>query len=279
MLDHGTKTQRRTVMQELVDYPAERMPPKRFDLKTIGRLESLGFEMVGPSEAFLDVKPPTTIPNILAYEESPIQVTRVTTYRLIYPPLYRTSSIISTTCTKYMNPKAAFSIIPVKAKNMKFRIWGLKFEGDMETRLKNIGEDGQEGKHVMRWIQWMVTGCPTSDDKYDWEWLKNTAALRSNSYSNSFYEDRNNEYLAKISQKIGDASTGRSSLATAHFNTGGLGGFFWTLIQILTTGTITTRNGFDVTAHYDWLGKTYEVKRHVNSRTVLPIEGGISVGI
>lgn len=251
---------------------------REFDVDTRRKLEGLGFTMVGPAEAFADVRPRITEPEVLSYEEGPLEITRVRTYRLIYPPLYRTESVFSHTCTKYRDPKIAFSIIPTKATNVYFHIWGLWFDGNIETRLSNTGKDGEEGTHEMRWPKWRILGCPTDENDYSWEVLKDSAKLKDNSFANLFYENSSNAYLSNISQKIGDAPPAGKSSATGYFKTSGLGDFFWTLVSILLTGTVTTRNGFDVTVHYDWLGDTYEAKQHIDITAPLPIEGGVSIG-
>ena len=95
-----------------------------FDEETRMRLEQLGFTITGPAEAV--VRPQTTIEEPTIKEAVVVSEQTSTTWvyplwfiseRLLFP-----QGIFRVTCKKYIDPKILFDILPVRARNVTFRI-------------------------------------------------------------------------------------------------------------------------------------------------------------
>jgi hypothetical protein len=250
-----------------------------FDEETRRRLEQMGFTVTGPAEA---VAQPTTAITEPVVEEAMV-VTEQTGTTWIYPlwfiseRLLFPQGIFRVTCKKYIDPKILFDILPVRARNVTFRVSCLCIEGDLDVELRNTGEDGKEGRKTISRLQYMLYGCPEDPNEYDWRTVEGSATLKDNSAVQDFWEDRTGAYLSRLSHRPPDVAVGQSVRVTGRFRTGNLSQTFWTLLQIFLSGTVTLRNGFDVTVHYDWLGERREVKRTINVRVTVPVEGSISV--
>ena len=250
-----------------------------FDEGTRRRLEELGFTFTGPSEAV--AQPQATVTEAILEETVIASEQTSTTWvyplwfiaeRLLFP-----QGIFRVTCKKYIDPRIAFDILPVRARNVAFRISCLCVEGDLDVDLRNTGEDGKEGRKTISRLQYILHGCPTDPNEYSWRVVEGSATLKDNSAVQDFWENQTGAYLSRLNHRPPDVAVGRSVRVTGRFRTGGLGDLFWTLLQIFLTGTVTLRNGFDVTVHYDWLGERKEVKRRVDVRVTVPVEGSISV--
>jgi hypothetical protein len=250
-----------------------------FDEETRRRLEELGFTITGPAEAV--AQPQTTITEPIVEEANVVSEQTGTTWvypfwfiaeRILFP-----QGIFRVTCKKYIDPKILFDILPVRARNVTFRMSCLCIEGDLAIELRNTGEDGKEGRKTISRLQYMLKGCPDDPNEYRWRTVEGSATLKNNSATHDFWENQTGVYLSRLSHRPPDVKVGQSVQVTGRFRTRGLGDLFWTLLQIFTTGTVTLRNGFDVTVHYDWRGERREVKRTINVRVTVPVEGSISV--
>jgi hypothetical protein len=250
-----------------------------FDEETRRRLEELCFTFTGPGEAIAQVIPPIAEPVV----EKANVVSEQTSTTWIYPFWFIVERILfpqgifRVTCKKYIDPKIAFDILPVRARNVVFRISCLCIEGDLGVELRNTGEDGKEGRKTISRLQYMREGCPTDPNEYNWRTVEGSATLKDNSALHDFWENQTGAYLSRLSHRPPDVRVGQSVQVSGRFRTGDLSQTFWTLLQIFLAGTVTLRNGFDVTVHYDWLGERREVKRHVDVRVTVPVEGSISV--
>jgi hypothetical protein len=250
-----------------------------FDEETRRRLEQLDFTITGPGEAVAQPATTVTVPIV----EEAVTVSEQTSTTWVYPlwfiaeRLLFPQGIFRVTCKKYIDPKIAFDIYPMTARNVVFRISCLCIEGDLDVELRNTGEDGKEGRKTISRLQYMLKGCPTDPNEYNWRTVTGSATLKDNSALHDFWENQTGAYLSRLSHRPPNVAVGQSVRVTGRFRTGGLGNLFWTLLQIFLRGTVTLRNGFDVTVHYDWLGKRREVKRRVDVRVTVPVEGSISV--
>jgi hypothetical protein len=250
-----------------------------FDEETRRRLEQLGFTITAPAEAV--AQPATTVTEPLVEEAVVVSEQTRTTWiyplwfiaeRLLFP-----QGIFRVTCKKYIEPKILFDILPVRARNVTFRISCLCIEGDLDVELRNTGEDGKEGRKTISRLQYMLKGCPEDPNEYDWRVVEGSATLKDNSALHDFWENQTGAYLTRMSYSPPDVAVGQSVRVTGKFRTSGLGNLFWNLLQIFLTGTVTLRNGFDVTVHYDWLGERREVKRRIDVRVTVPVEGSVKV--
>jgi hypothetical protein len=251
-----------------------------FDAETKQRLRDLGFEIVEPARAVISVTPPTPEPAVLDYTEKIIGVRTVFIRPLefVRSNWFWATGLFRVTCKKYVDPKIAYEVIPVKAKNVVFHVLGFYFEGDLVTRLTNKSEEGKEGTCVVRRLYYTLHGCPVEEGKYSWKDVAGSADLFNNVADHAFSHVETNTHLAKVRETWDKVAKGQAVDVTAHFKTGGIGsGAFWNIIQYITTGTINLRNGFDVTVHYNWRGETKEEKRRVDVRATVPVEGPISV--
>jgi hypothetical protein len=250
-----------------------------FDEETRRRLEQLGFTITGPGEAVAQVTPPIAEPVV---EEANV-VSEQTSTTWIYPFWFIAERILfpqgifRVTCKKYIDPKIAFEIFPIRARNVTFRVSCLCIEGDLDIGLRNTGEDGKEGRKTISRRQYMREGCPEDPNEYSWRVVEGSATLKDNSAIHDFWEDETGAYLSRLSHRLPDVAVGQRVQVTGRFRTQSLRELFETVLQIFRTGTVTLRNGFDVTVHYDWLGERREVKRRVNVRVIVPVEGSVSV--
>jgi hypothetical protein len=250
-----------------------------FDEETRRRLEQLGFTFTGPGEA---VAQPATTVTVPVVEEVTV-ATEQTSTTWVYPlwfvleRLVLPQGVFRVTCKKYIDPKILFDILPVRARNLTFRLSCLCIEGDLDVELRNTGEDGKEGRKTIRRRQYMLYGCPEDPNEYNWRVVKGSATLKDNSATHDFWENQTGAYLSRLNHRPPEVAVGQSVRVTGRFRTQGLGELFWTLLQIFRTGTVTLRNGFDVTVHYDWRGERRQVKRTINVRVTVPVEGSISV--
>lgn len=171
-------------------------------------------------------------------------------------------------CIKYKDPVIDYTVSPVKIKNVKYHVFSCYFEGDIVNKITNRGTEGQKGTtKVWRWED-----CPISNDSYAWEWVSGSADLVS-SWVHEFKEKTTGKRLGRISQSA-SVLKGRTVSKTSHWKSGDLLDFIIQILNILITGGVTTRNGYDVTVNYDWKGSQTKSK-HIDKTVWLPIEGNI----
>jgi hypothetical protein len=253
---------------------------REFDVETRQKLKDLGFEIVEPARAVTSVTPPTPEPVVVDYTEKIIDI-RTVSVRLI--EFVRSNWVWATglfrvVCKKYIDPQIAYEVVPVKARNVIFHVWGLYFEGDLVTRLTNKSEEGKEGTCVVRRLHYTLRGCPAEEDKYSWKNVAGSADLFNNVADHTLSHVETNAHLARVRETWDKVAKGQAVDVTARFKTGGLGsGVFWNIIQYVLTGTINLRNGFDVTVHYNWRGETKKDRRHINVTASVPVEGSVQV--
>jgi len=175
-------------------------------------------------------------------------------------------------CKKYRKPKILFRLAPAWFENVKFHWGGLWFEGEIVNKFDNQSQEGEEGTVKVPKDE----PCPENEAVYEWRPLKGTADLLG-SWLHKFWEDENNIFIAQLTQKLkekvkpfkivelkGYWKTEAFSLET-----------FQTLFSIFTSGTIVTRNGFDVKLVYEFRGQLYEQTYHVDTRVRLPVKGDV----
>jgi len=174
------------------------------------------------------------------------------------------------TCYKYKPPVIDFEIVPVKVKNVEFHWGGLYFKGDIVVKFYNKSKEGKEGvAKVWRW-----ESCPSSEEAYDWKVVPGSADLLG-SWGHKFWEDTNDIFIDSVDANTGDyVKKNNYVCVTAKWQTQNLGDTALTLWNILTSGKIVTRNGFDVTVSYDFNG-TQQKTYHVDVKAVLPVEGNV----
>ena len=118
---------------------------------------------------------------------------------------------------------------------------------------------------------WRWQSCPTDENAYEWEIVKGSADLTP-SWSHDFIEDSTSVRFGRISSSPSKVETRSSASVSGSWNTGNIFDYFWNLVQILLSGSVTTRNGFDVTVSYSWLGSTVSETRHIDTKVVIPVE-------
>jgi len=246
------------------------------------KLRALGATNVEGTEGIIPVSPPTvTKPEIIEYREfdtTPIArrfrlaASRFTRKIRIAREmkLVRTQGILRKLCVMYRDPRIAFDIIPVKVRNIKFHAFSLKIDGEVVCSLRNNSEEGEEGRTVV----WRWRSCPTDPNAYDWIKVAGSADITP-SWMHDFIEDQTGALLGRLDKSLGTVQKNKKVEVTGYWSAG-LGQLVWTILQIFRTGTVTTRNGFDVTIKYTWLDETQTINRHIDEKVVLPVEGNIS---
>jgi hypothetical protein len=186
--------------------------------------------------------------------------------------VYGAQALLRKVCTMYKDPVIDFDLKPVKTRNVTFHLISWKMTGDIVSNMYNKSVEGQEGDTVT----WRWRACPTDPNAYSWENVAGSADLTPN-WSHNFTEDSTVTYLSRVSQSLSKISPGSSVDASASWSTGGLGSVIFTLLQIFLTGTVTLRNGYDVTVNYTWKSQTQSVSRHIDTKVILPVEGNVGV--
>ena len=179
-------------------------------------------------------------------------------------------------CTKYIDPKISFDIIPTKVKNVTFYFPSCKISGDIEVELTNKGEDGKEGHCIVRRLYYWRHGCPEEDEAYDWKDVIGSADILPN-WDHSFTEDETDTFLATVRKELSNKVRKNERIeVSASWETSGLGNVARTLLQIFLRGNVRLRNGFDLTIKYEFPeGNTKTINRHVDVKVTLPVEGGV----
>jgi len=247
------------------------------------KLKELGATNPEGTSGIIPVNPPATYePEVLEYRAVDTTPLRVKMRMKYIDPLIRramiaaekglirTQWILRKTCTMYKDPVINFELIPIKVKNITCHVFSLKLSGDVVLRFTNKSKEGEEGTTVT----WRWRACPTDPDAYSWHVVEGSADLAP-SWSHSFVEDSTSTVLGRISKALDKVYRGSSVEVTGYWETGSLGDLLWNIVSILISGKITTRNGFDVTLKYYWLGKTQTISRHIDAKVVLPVEGNI----
>jgi hypothetical protein len=171
-------------------------------------------------------------------------------------------------CVKYKEPNISYTVSPIKVTNLKWHVYSFYFEGDIVNKISNRSTEGQKGSTTV----WRWEDCPALDDSYAWEWIKGSADLVS-SWRHKIVEDSTSAIFGNISQSA-NVLKGKSISVKGHWRSGDLYDFIIQVLNILATGGITTRNGYDITVRYEWKGTQTKTK-HVDKRVWLPIEGGL----
>lgn len=171
-------------------------------------------------------------------------------------------------CVRYRDPIIDYTVSPIKIKNVKYHVFSCYFEGDIVNKISNSGKEGQRGTtKVWRWED-----CPVSDDSYAWEIVAKSADLISN-WTHELKEKTTGKRLGNVSQSA-SVLKGKTVSKTSHWKSGNLLDFIIQILNILITGGVTTRNGYDVTVSYEWKG-TQTKSKHIDKTVWLPIEGNI----
>jgi len=174
------------------------------------------------------------------------------------------------TCSKYRNPKILYTISPIRLVNVKYHVWSLYLEGDIENKLSNKSKEGEEGITE----RWFFESCPDEEDEYDWEVIEGSADLES-SFIHEIVESKTDEVLDEITDKI-SAKMKEAISAKAHWKTKGLGDLIFTIVKILMTGGVVTENGYDITVTYEFRGSRSESK-HIDMKVWIPVKGYIQL--
>ena len=244
------------------------------------KIKELGAVEIDRNTGYFPVKSTLVKPRILEYNEYEIPTIlstaqnffAITKRKAVLGAKYVFAEGIFTrifkkTCTKYHDPKISFKIYPTAVKKAVVHLLSFKITGEVETKFENHSEEGEEGKtSVWRW-----QSCPTKDSEYEWEKVKGSANLNP-AWSHRFVEDSTGVVLGDISDSTDVVKLNSSATSVAKWNTGDIFEYFWSLLQLLLTGTITTRNGFDVTVTYKWLGSNVSKTKHVDAKVVLPVK-------
>jgi len=172
------------------------------------------------------------------------------------------------TCTKHRDPKILYTISPIRLVNVKYHVWSLYLEGDIENKLSNKSKEGEEGVTE----RWFFESCPDDEGEYDWEVIEGSADLES-SFVHEIVESKTDEVLDEISDKI-SAKMNEAISAKAHWKTKGLGDLIFTIVKILMTGGVVTENGYDITVTYEFRGSRSESK-HIDMKVWIPVKGYI----
>jgi len=177
-------------------------------------------------------------------------------------------ALLEKPCVKYIDPIIDYTVSPIKIKNVKYHVFSCYLEGDIVNKISNRGKEGQKGTtKVWRWED-----CPITDDSYAWEMIAKSADLISN-WTHELKEKTTNARLGRLSQNA-SVSRGMNVSKTSHWKSGSLWDFIVQVLNILITGGVTTRNGYDITVTYEWKG-TQTKSKHIDKTVWLPIVGDI----
>ncbi len=178
-------------------------------------------------------------------------------------------SFLQKPCSKTIPPNILMSLIPFSLVNMQFHVFSLKLSGDIQNRFGNDSFEAKQGTtSVKKW-----QSCPSDDSAYSWSTVSGSADLVPN-WNHSLADDQSGATLAKVSQSIDKIGISTAAIPQVSWQSGGLGDLIWQIVQILVSGSITTRNGFDVTASYSWQGSQSK-SQHIDARVVVPVSGSI----
>jgi len=247
------------------------------------KLRELGATNPEGTSGIIPVSPPKILePQILEYKVRDTTPIGIKVRRTVVDPrmrkmaimletkFYRTQGLLRKLCTMYKDPTIDFELVPVKVRNITFHAFSLKLTGDVVLRFTNKSKEGEEGTlYTWRW-----RSCPTDPDAYNWKVVEGSADLTP-SWNHDFVEDSTGALLSRLNMKLSKVSKGHYVEPTGYWETKGLGDLVWSILSILITGKVATRNGFDVTINYYWLGKTQTINRHIDAKVVLPVEGNI----
>ena len=170
-------------------------------------------------------------------------------------------------CVLYHDPKIDYKIYPVKISVVRCHLFSLKMDGDVVVKFENKSVEGEKGETVV----WRWQSCPTDESRYKWEKVEGSADLIP-SWSHSMVEDSTGVLLGQMSKSTDKVKKNSSTSVSVEWSTGTIWDYFWNLLQLFVSGSVTTRNGFDVTASYEWLGSIVTDSRHIDVVAVLPVE-------
>jgi len=244
------------------------------------RLEEMGAVFETEASGYIPVKKRLPEPEILEYREidttPPFRefrqdVIRNYVHRNIvalerYGP--RPMYLLRKVCTKYHDPRILHRLSPVRIPEATFHLLSGKIDGKIENKFTNNSEEGEKGEY----ITWRWRSCPTEDEEYSWEKVDGSADLTPD-WTHEAIEEQTEKMIAKVEQAPGMVAKDDSASVEASFETTGLLDVIMTLLDIFTTGSVTTRDGYDVTIEYEWKGETQTVNKHVDCRVRLPVDG------
>jgi len=174
-------------------------------------------------------------------------------------------------CIMYKDPDIRFRITPLYITNVTFHLLSGRITGEIASRFENNSVEGEEGHYEV----WRWRACPTDPDLYEWKKIPESAMLRPE-YRHICIEENTNATIADIRKSISEyVSKGSYIDVKATFETTGLGDFIWSLLQYFIRGSLTTRDGYDVTVYYRWKGQIQSISRHIDARVVLPVVGSV----
>jgi len=252
-----------------------------FPSEVRAKLEELGAEFVSEDLAYIPVKA-TYSTEILEYQEidtTPYvtklkqNIVRNLTYRNVKTfEYYGIQGILRKVCIKYRDPIINFKVFPLRVRNVVLHMFSGRLTGEIVNRFENYSKEGQEGYYKT----WRWKSCPTSEDSYSWYVVEGSADLKSDWY-HRVIEEETNRLIATVRQITDIVKKNGYVEITASFETTGLIDVIWSLLMIFISGRVSTRDGYDITISYKWKGETQTVKRHIDGRVVLPVEGSVGV--
>ena len=172
-------------------------------------------------------------------------------------------------CVKYIDPSIALKIYPLRLKNIKWHALSFYLEGDIETKIENRGKEGEKGVTSA----WFFEDCPTSESQYDWSKVRGSADFSSN-WTHKIYDDKTGSYFGKVKDNA-SPDVGKHTSASAHWRSGDLRDLIDQIFNILLTGGITTKNGFDVSYSWEFNG-THTKSKHIDARVWVPVSGDLT---
>jgi len=243
--------------------------------------EIFGVEWIDRDYGIRRVKPPIDKPEILDYRvyetTTPIRslindLKRTAIVRVKLFRRRRRRRVSYKPCYKEQEPRILFRLSPLHFENVKFHWAGLWFEGEIATRFENESEEGKEGVAYVRGDQ----PCPEELEAYEWKTVEGSASLLAD-WLNQFWEDSTNTFISRLRQELRERLDPRNYIdVKGYWKTEPLSlDTFMTMWNIITTGTIVTRHGFDVTVTYNFNGEQTKTF-HVDTRVRLPVRGDVS---
>ena len=245
------------------------------------RLEELGAVFETEASGYIPVKTPLRVPKILAYNvRETTGVIRKLKQDVIRNYVHRNivtfntvgiQGILRKVCTMYKDPEIRFRLVPIKVRNVTFHLFSGRITGEIVNKFENNSKEGQEGYY----ITWRWRTCPTDPDVYSWRNVPGSADLKPN-WLHDAIEETTNRLISRVRQAAGKVVKNDYIEIKSSFETTGLLDVIWTLLQIFTSGRVTTRDGYDVTVTYEWKGQIQQRSYHVDARVVLPVEGNVN---
>jgi|GEM_PF-4693466 len=172
-------------------------------------------------------------------------------------------------CVKFKDPNIDYTLFPLKLANITYHALSFYLEGDIINKITNKCQEGEKGITST----WIWKNCPVESNEYSWAKVTGSADL-SSSWSHKILDDVTGATLGKFNQNR-SVSVGSSSSINAHWKSGNLIDLILQIINIILTGGITTRNGYDVSYSWSFNG-THTKTQHIDAKIWLPISGGLT---